>query len=471
MKNKTYLILITIVSALGGLLFGYDTGVINGSQYYFSQYFDLDAGMKGWVVGSALIGCFFGAVISGPLSNAVGRKYSLIISAVLFSISAWGSGLPDFMPQSVTLLVIFRLLGGLGIGIASMNAPTYIAEIAPAKIRGTLVTYYQLAIVIGFFVVFLVTYFIGNAATPEENIQDGWRYMLWSELIPSLSFLVLLFFVPRSPRWLALKGQKSKALEVLVKIHGKEMADMEFQDIENSIMRDNKKVKVNIFAKGVFSIIVIGTILSVLQQFTGINAVLYYGADIFEQALGFGQEDVLAQQILLAGVNLVFTFVAMATVDKFGRKPLIYIGSLGMLTGFLMLGFTLMNGTVGIISLIGVLLFIASFAMSMGPVVWVVLSEMFPNNMRSVAMSIAVAAQWAANYVVTQSFPLVAESEVNNSAYWNGSLPYFIFSAFILSIIFFTYKYLPETKGKTLEELEDMWDIPQSAIATESFEK
>lgn len=471
MKNKTYLILITIVSALGGLLFGYDTGVINGSQYYFSQYFDLDAGMKGWVVGSALIGCFFGAVISGPLSNAVGRKYSLIISAVLFSVSAWGSGLPDFMPQSVTLLVIFRILGGLGIGIASMNAPTYIAEIAPAKIRGTLVSYYQLAIVIGFFVVFLVTYFIGNSATPEENIQNGWRYMLWSELIPSLAFLILLFFVPRSPRWLAIQGHKSKALEVLVKIHGKEMAHIEFHEIEKSIEKDNKKIKLNIFAKGVFSIIIIGTILSVLQQFTGINAVLYYGADIFEQALGFGQEDVLEQQVLLAAVNLLFTFVAMATVDRFGRKPLIYIGSMGMLTGFLMLGFTLMNDAVGILSLIGVLLFIASFAMSMGPVVWVILSEMFPNNMRSVAMSIAVAAQWAANYVVTQSFPLVAESQVNNSAYWNGSLPYFIFSAFILSIIFFTHKYIPETKGKTLEELEDMWKIPEAAIETKPFDK
>src|SRR5690606_27375620 len=180
----------------------------------------------------------------------------LIISAILFTVSAWGSGLPEFMPQSVTLLVIFRLLGGLGIGITSMNAPTYIAEIAPAKIRGTLVSYYQLAIVIGFFLVFLVTYFIGNSATPEENIQNGWRYMLWSELVPSIAFLILLFFVPKSPRWLALKGQKSKALEVLVKIHGKEMADIEFREIESSIEKDNKKIKLNIFAKGVFSIIV-----------------------------------------------------------------------------------------------------------------------------------------------------------------------------------------------------------------------
>ncbi|CAM4234328.1 sugar porter family MFS transporter [Gillisia limnaea] len=463
MKNKTYLILITIVSALGGLLFGYDTGVINGSQYYFSKYFELDPGMKGWVVGSALIGCFVGAIVAGPLSKAIGRKYSLIISAILFSLSAWGSGLPGFLPESVSLLVVFRLIGGLGIGIASMNAPTYIAEIAPAKIRGTLVSYYQLAIVVGFFVVFLVTYMIGNSATEAENVQEGWRWMFWSELIPSTLFLILLFFVPKSPRWLAIKGLKSEAYKVLTRIHGEEVANTEIRDIEKSIEKDKHKVKLNIFAKGVFSIIVIGTVLSILQQFTGINAVLYYGADIFERALGFGQEDVLQQQVLLAAINLVFTFVAMATVDRFGRKPLIYIGAVGMLTGFLMLGGTLMTDSVGLLSLVGVLLFIASFAMSMGPVVWVILSEMFPNNMRSTAMSIAVAAQWAANYVVTQSFPLVAESEVNNSEYWNGSLPYFIFSVFILAIIFFTYKYIPETKGKSLEELEDMWDIPEEA--------
>ena len=468
MKNHTFLILITIVSALGGLLFGYDTGVINGSQYYFSQYFDLDAGMKGWVVGSALIGCFVGAIVAGPLSKGIGRKYSLIISAILFSLSAWGSGLPAFLPESVTLLVVFRIIGGLGIGIASMNAPTYIAEIAPAKIRGTLVTYYQLAIVVGFFVVFLATYFIGNSATEAENIQSGWRVMFWSELIPSLAFLILLFFVPKSPRWLAIKGLKVEALKVLTRIHGAEVAQLEFNEIEKSIQKDQHKLKVSVFAKGIFGIIVIGTVLSMLQQFTGINAVLYYGADIFEKALGFGKEDVLLQQVLLAGINLLFTFVAMATVDRFGRKPLLYIGAVGMLSGFLLLGATLMTNSVGILSLVGVLLFIASFAMSMGPVVWVILSEMFPNSIRSAAMSIAVAAQWAANYLVTQSFPMVAESKMNESDVWNGSLPYFIFSIFILGIIFFTYKYIPETKGKTLEELEDMWDIPEESLKVKS---
>ena len=216
--------------------------------------------------------------------------------------------------------------------------------------------------------------------------------------------------------------------------------------------------KVNYFSKAILAIIVICTTLSVLQQFTGINAVLYYGADIFEKALGFGKEDVLAQQILLAFVNLVFTFVAMYTVDKYGRKPLLYVGSVGMIIGFLLLGVSLQQNTVGLVSLIGVLVFIGSFALSMGPVVWVILSEMFPNKIRSVAMSVAVAAQWAANYLVSQTFPMVMESEANNSAPWNGSMPYFIFIAFIIVIIFLTYKFIPETKGKSLEEIEAFWE-------------
>ncbi|WP_430412100.1 sugar porter family MFS transporter [Kordia sp.] len=458
MSKKTFLLLITAVSALGGLLFGYDTGVINGAQFYLSKFFVLDDVMKGWVVGSALLGCFVGAIVAGPLSVKFGRKQSLIISAILFSFSAYGSGLPELFPQTVSALVFFRIIGGLGIGIASMNAPMYIAEITPSDIRGKMVTYYQLAIVIGFFVVFLATYFIGNSLSETQNIELGWRRMFWSELIPSVLFLTLLFFVPQSPRWLALKGRDEEALAVLHKIHEEEVATKELEDIKESLSKSTDKVKVNYFSKVILGIIIIGTVLSVLQQFTGINAVLYYGADIFEKALGFGKEDVLAQQILLAFVNLIFTFVAMFTVDKFGRKPLIYIGSAGMILGFLLLGVSLQQQSVGIISLLGVLIFIGSFALSMGPVVWVILSEMFPNKIRSVAMSVAVAAQWAANYVVSQSFPVVMGSDVNNGPTWNGSLPYFIFIAFILVIVFVTYKYIPETKGKTLEEIEGFWE-------------
>ena len=458
MNQKKFLLLITSVSALGGLLFGYDTGVINGAQFYLTKYFALDATMQGFVVGSALIGCFVGAIIAGPLSIKIGRKYSLIISAILFTISAWGSGLPAMLPESVSLLVFFRLIGGLGIGVASMNAPMYIAEIAPAKKRGNLVTYYQLAVVIGFFVVFLATYFIGSGLTEAENLQFGWRRMFWSELIPSLSFLLLLFIVPKSPRWLALKGRNEESLSVLVKIHGEANAKLENEEIQESLRTNKESSNINYFKKGVLIIIVIGSVLSILQQFTGINAVLYYGADIFEKALGFGKEDILLQQVLLAFINLIFTFIAMATVDKFGRKPLIYIGSLGMILGFLLLGFSLQQKAIGFISLLGVLIFIASFAMSMGPVVWVLLSEMFPNKMRSVAMSVAVAAQWAANYFVTQTFPMVTESGMNKNEFWNGSLPYFIFVGFIIFIMIFTYKFIPETKGKSLEQLEGMWE-------------
>jgi len=457
MKKGAFLLLIAAVSALGGLLFGYDTGVINGAQFYLTEYFDLSDALKGWVVGSALLGCFVGAIIAGPLSIKIGRKWSLIISAIFFTVSAYGSGLPELFPQTVSMLVVFRIIGGLGIGVASMNAPMYIAEIAPSNIRGRMVTYYQLAIVIGFFVVFLATYFIGNDLSVEENIEFGWRRMFWSELIPSTLFLILLFIVPKSPRWLALKGKDADALAVLQKINGNEVAEKEMHQIKESLNETNDGVKVSYFSKAVFVIIAIGTVLSMLQQFTGINAVLYYGADIFEKALGFGKEDVLAQQILLAFVNLVFTFVAMFTVDKFGRKPLLYIGSLGMIIGFLLLGITLQQENVGVLSLIGVLLFIASFALSMGPVVWVLLSEMFPNKIRSVAMSVAVAAQWAANYIVSQSFPVVMGSETNNSAPWNGSLPYYIFIVFILVIVYVTYKFIPETKGKSLEEIEEFW--------------
>ena len=457
MKNSS-LVLITIVASLGGLLFGYDTGVINGTQFYFSKFFELDPAMKGWVVGSALVGCFFGAIIAGPISKQIGRRNSLIVSALLFTISAWGSGLPSFLPQSVPLLVIFRILGGLGIGVASMNAPTYIAELSPASIRGKMVTYYQLAIVVGFFIVFLATYTIGQSGDETYNLNQGWRLMFWSELIPCIIFLGLLAMVPKSPRWLVMKNQKDEARKVLARIHGEEMAATEMKEIEESL--DNAEdPKFSILLKrSILPIVLIGSALSALQQLTGINAVLYYGADIFEKALGFGQDDVLKQQVLLAGVNLVCTFIAMYTVDKFGRKPLIFVGSFGMILGFLLLGITLMTKQVGVVSLIGILVFIGSFALSMGPVVWVLLSEMFPNKIRSLAMSVAVAAQWGMNYVVSQTFPIIVDSRTNSNEFWNGSLPYFIFIGFIILIILLTKKYIPETKGKSLEELENVWN-------------
>jgi len=456
---KPNLVFIAIVAALGGLLFGYDTGVINGTQFYFSKYFDLSPLQKGWIVGSALIGCFFGALVSGVLSKQIGRKYALIISSILFTASAWGSGLPEFLPQSVELLVFFRIIGGLGIGIASMNAPMYIAELSPSQSRGKLVTIYQMAIVLGFFTVFLATYFIGSDRTESYNIETGWRWMFWSELIPCLLFLFFLFFIPKSPRWLYLNNKKDQAKKILENVQGAENVAQTVAEIEQSVKEAASEIQLkDVLQKSVFGIILIGSVLSALQQFTGINAVLYYGADIFEKALGFGPEDVLQQQVLLAFVNVIFTILAMFTVDKWGRKPLLITGSFGMIFGFLLLSVTMITDSVGLLSLLGVLVFIGSFAMSMGPIVWVLLSEMYPNRMRSIGMSIAVAVQWAANYVVSQFFPVIVESETNNQGFWNGSLPYFIFIAFILLIVQFTRKYIPETKGKSLEEIEKLWE-------------
>ena len=322
-----------------------------------------------------------------------------------------------------------------------------------------MVAWYQMAIVLGFFTVFLVTYFIGGSNTDEYNNTEGWRYMFWSELVPCLLFLGLLFFVPKSPRWLILKGRETEARDILNRVHGEELAEKEMKEIQESIANDPSVSIRKTLAAPFLGIVIIGTIFSMLQQFTGINAVLYYGVTIFEEVLNIPSDDSLRQQLLLAGVNVVCTIIAMWQVDKWGRRPLIFLGCIGMFLGFSMCAITLMIDQVSIISLIGILMFVGSFALSMGPVVWVVLAEMFPNAVRSTAMAIAVAMQWLSNFIVAQSFPVIAGSEVNKGpdSFWNGSLPYFIFMGFIAIIIIFAYKYIPETKGKSLEDIEEMW--------------
>ena len=464
-QNRWTILGITAVVALGGLLFGYDTGVIAGSQLYFTEYFDLSPGEQGWAVSSALYGCLLGALASGYLTRQISRKYTLIISALLFSASAYGSGVAD----SLTELVVYRIIGGLGVGMASMAAPMYIAEIAPPKERGRMVAYYQLAVVIGFFVVFLATYFIGGgntegvsaealAAIHENNVSRGWRVMFWSELLPAVSFFVLLFFVPHSPRWLMLKSRPDDARRVLAKITENEQeATREFEEINISLSDTEQHHSVKLFSRSMGFVLFIGVMLSIFQQVTGINAILYYGAEIFSNALGYGPEDALKQQLWLGAVNLVFTFIAIYKVDSWGRKPLFMIGTTGMFIGLSVLGLTIYTQQMGIISLLAILLFIGSFAMSMGPVVWVMLSEIFPNRIRSVAMSIAVAAQWLFNAIVANSFPVVNGSALNQDSF-NGALPYFIFAFFCVVTMVFVWKLVPETKGRTLEEMEALWD-------------
>ncbi len=462
--NKKIL-LVTIVASLGGLLFGYDTGVISGSQLYFTEYFNLTSGEQGWAVSSALYGCLVGAILAGYLSSKFSRKYTLIVSAFLFSLSAWGSGIAD----SLTVLAIYRIIGGLGVGVASLTAPMYIAEIAPAAQRGRLVSVYQLAIVVGFFVVFIATYFIGgnNEATlspevvnalHEKNVQQGWRTMFWSELIPSTVFFILLFFVPHSPRWLMLKARNKEARKVLASITTNEAElEEEYNQIKSSLSDNAKQHKLKLFAQGMGFVLFLGIMLSIFQQVTGINAILYYGAEIFSNALGFGPEDALKQQLWLGAVNLAFTFVAIFSVDSWGRKPLLILGTIGMFISLTTLGFSIYYQQLGVVSLIAMLAFIGSFALSMGPVTWVILSEIFPNRVRSQAMSLAVAAQWLFNAIVANSFPVINGSSLNTNTY-NGALPYFIFALLSIVTIIFVWKYVPETKGKTLEEMEDMWD-------------
>jgi len=462
--SRRTILFITAVVAMGGLLFGYDTGVISGSQLYFTEFFGLTTGEQGWAVSSAIYGCLFSALASGYLTKQISRKYTLLLSALLFIVSAWGSG----MANSLLELSVYRIIGGLGVGMASMAAPMYIAEISPPKERGQMVSFYQLAVVIGFFVVFLATYFIGNGsvnfvASFNENdlhiwnVEQGWRIMFWSELIPAGLFFVLLFFVPHTPRWLVLKKRTEQARNVLSLITSNaEEARLELEDIKLSFSETPKHHKVTLASKGIAFILFLGIMLSIFQQTTGINAILYYGAEIFSNALGYGPEDALKQQLWTAGVNLAFTFIAIFSIDRWGRKPLLLTGIAGMFLGLSILALTIYSRQMGIISLLAILLFIGSFAMSMGPVVWVLLSEIFPNTIRSIAMSIAVAAQWLFNAIVANSFPVVNGSQLNNEIF-NGILPYLIFASFCLITFVFVWRLVPETKGKTLEELEALW--------------
>jgi len=455
--NTLFIYRISFVAALGGLLFGYDTGVISGAQLYFTEYFNLSSSEQGWAVSSALYGCLIGAAAAGYLSDRYSRKYALIISAILFTISALGSGIAD----SLTELSVYRIIGGLGVGMASMTAPMYIAEIAPAKQRGKLVTLYQLAIVIGFFVVFLVTYFIGSGIETDsiaqlhtQNVNDGWRVMFWSELLPAIAYFVFLFTVPHSPRWLFLKERENDAKKVISKIVlDKKEAESEFDEIKQSVAANVHPGFRSIFAKGMLFILFIGVVLAMLQQVTGINAILYYGAEIFSGALGYGPEDALKQQLWVGAVNLLFTFVAIFTVDKWGRRPLLITGSIGMFLSLTILGLSIYSNQLGIVSLLAILAFIGSFALSMGPVVWVLISEIFPNNLRNIGMAIAVGAMWLFNAIVANSFPVVNNSEFNNEVF-NGALPYFIFASLCIVTFLFVWKYVPETKGKSLEEIE-----------------
>jgi sugar porter (SP) family MFS transporter len=443
-----FVLMATLVATLGGLLFGYDTAVISGAIGYLTRRFSLDAQLQGWAVSSALVGCILGASVAGVLSDRAGRKRALIIAAMLFAVSAIGSALA----RDLTELAIARILGGLAIGAASMLSPLYISELAPARIRGRLVSLNQFAIVFGMLLVYFVNAYIARRGETIGgdlwNVTQGWRWMFGSEILPALLFFGLLFFVPESPRWLLKQGRRDDALRVLTAVGGPEHARREMAEIVDAIAHEEPSLG-QLLRPGMRVVLVIGIALAILQQVTGINTVLYYAPKIFESA-GLGAAQAIAQTVIVGVVNLTFTVVAIMVVDRLGRKPLLLAASACMgVSLFLLGGAFVLDRLEGPWVLLFVLMYVASFAVAMGPVVWVVLAEIFPTRIRGRAMSIATVCLWIACFGVSQLFPWMLERFEGKS--------FFIYAVMCVVAFVFVALVVPETKGKTLEEIERHW--------------
>lgn len=456
-NNRFYVASVTFVATLGGLLFGYDTAVISGAERSIQSYLIDSQGLStlihGLTISSALIGCIIGGLISGILASRFGRKKSLMIAAFLFFISAFGSAYPEFLffqrgEPTVGLLLMFnfyRLIGGIGVGLASAVCPMYIGEIAPANIRGSLVSVNQFAIIFGMLVVYFVNWGIASGQTLEWINTIGWRRMFLSETIPAGLFGILLFFVPETPRYLSLTNRDEEAFRILTRINGPARAKSIMDDIKSSISH-HKSAKLMSFGK---KVIVIGILLSVFQQFVGINVALYYAPRIFE-SMGAAKDASLLQTVIMGLVNVIFTVVAIFTVDKWGRKPLLIIGSAGMAIGMFAISALAFMKVIGIGTLVFIIIYTASFMMSWGPITWVLISEIFPNKIRGKAVAVAVAAQWAANYFISSTYPAMME--------FSGGMTYGFYGLMSVLSLIFVWKIVPETKGKTLEEMEGLWE-------------
>lgn len=449
------LIGLSLIAALGGFLFGYDTAVISGTLSMVRSQFELDATMEGWYVSSALLGCVIGVSFSGWLTDKFGRKAVLLLAATLFTVSALGCALIS----SFSVLAFYRLIGGLGVGIASMLSPMYISEMSPPHIRGRMVSLYQLAIATGILSSYFVNMWLLNQSHHSGTLlkstlilvfkTEVWRGMLGMEAIPALSFLLLLLTVPESPRWLTVKGRISKAKTVLMRYIGSQAAEQEIKEILDSQKMEQRSDKL-ITAPGIKLALFLGVSLAVLQQFTGIDAIIYYGPRIMEQA-GFALSEALGSQVIIGMINLIFTVLAIWLIDKVGRKPLLLSGTAGMLITVLIIGFLfLTEHAEGMLLLILILIFIASFAFSLGPVVWVILSEIYPTRIRGRAMSIATMAVWIGTTMIGQFIPLSLDRLGPAVTFW-------IFGFFCIPTMWIGWKIMPETKGKTLEEIERYW--------------
>ncbi|WP_419700869.1 sugar porter family MFS transporter [Mucilaginibacter sp. NFX135] len=452
--GKIYLYLVCLVAALGGFLFGFDTAVISGTVSLVKHNFNLNAVSEGWFVSCALLGCIIGVSLSGKLSDKYGRKIVLIISAVLFLASALGC----MLSGSFTTLIIFRLIGGLGIGVASMVSPLYISEFSPSRLRGMMVSLYQLALTIGIVLAYFSNAYLANHATDVFNNADiskifsaeVWRGMLGLGALPAGIFLICLFLVPESPRWLLLKGQEQKAITVLTKIDGTEMAQKEM-DAFKALNKNNEGGSIKeLFTPVYRRALWIGLLLPFLSQVCGINAVIYYGPRILEQA-GFTLNNALGGQVTIGLVNVIFTFVAIFTIDIWGRRPLLFTGIGGAVISLLIIGALFALGiTTGPWILIFIITFISCFAFSFGPVCWVVVGEIFPNAIRGKAMALATLSLWIGNFLVGQLTPMLLEGLGSSWTFW-------LFALCCSPALWLTFKLIPETKGRSLENIEAYW--------------
>jgi len=448
--STSYVFLVCIVAALGGLLFGYDTGVINGAIGPLTAHFGLNDVQQGWAMGCALLGCALGAMGAGPFSDRFGRKKALIVSAVFFFVSAVGTAIP----RTLTAFILYRILGGLGVVAASMISPMYIAEISPARMRGRMVSINQFAIVSGFLVVYFVNYFIALQGDAAWNERLGWRWMFGSESLPAFGLLILSLVVPESPRWLTKQGRTAEALHILGRVDGSAYAQAELAEIKETVRHESGSLR-QLLQPGMRIILVIGIVLAVLQQVTGINVFLYFGTEIFKK-MGSATDAALLQTVVVGVVNLTFTVIAIWTVDKLGRKPLMLIGSAGMGLCLMAMGLAAYRQATGLWMLLFILGYIACFALSVGPVTWVILSEIFPTRIRGRAMAIATVCLWIANYLVSQTFPMMDQNPWLVATFHRG-FPFWLYGAFCIVLFFFVRAFVPETKGRTLEQIERRW--------------
>jgi MFS transporter, SP family, arabinose:H+ symporter len=453
--NWRFLISISLISAMGGLLFGYDYVVIGGAKPFYEPFFGLsdNPALQGWAMSCALIGCLGGSVLSGWLSDRFGRKRLLLLSAGLFVLASIGTGASG----SFSMFILFRIIGGIGIGLASNLSPMYIAEITPGSVRGGFVSINQLTIVIGILAAQLINWRIaqpvpeGAAITDilnSWNGQTGWRWMFYACTIPAGLFFVLMWFVPESPRWLAKnQNNHTKVRSILSRIGGDDYAVAELRSIEDTLISSSEKINIGLLKQpGVKKLLILGVILAVFQQWCGINVIFNYAQEVFSNA-GYGVSDILFNIVITGSVNLLFTFAGMFTVDRLGRKSLMLLGAGGLTGIFTIIGLLYYIHIQGLPLLIMVVLAIACYAMSLAPVTWVILSEIFPNRMRGLAMSIATFSLWAACFVLTYTFPLLNKVLKASGTFW-------LYGIICVAGFIFILKKLPETKGKSLEDIE-----------------